>query len=39
VVTGVITFNADRNPAGKRVVIEEIRNGQLTLRKTIEPGG
>ena len=37
VVTGVITFDANRNPIGKRVVIDEIRNGQLALKKTIEP--
>jgi branched-chain amino acid transport system substrate-binding protein len=37
VVTGIITFDANRNPIGKRVVIDEIRNGQLTLKKTIEP--
>jgi branched-chain amino acid transport system substrate-binding protein len=36
-VTGTITFDEHRNPIGKRVIIEEIRNGQLTLRKTIEP--
>ncbi|MEA2336977.1 MAG: branched-chain amino acid transport system substrate-binding protein [Thermoanaerobaculia bacterium] len=37
VVTGVITFDANRNPIGKRVVIDEIKNGQLALKKTIEP--
>jgi branched-chain amino acid transport system substrate-binding protein len=37
VVTGVITFDANRNPIGKRVVIDEIRNGKLELKKTIEP--
>jgi len=37
VVTGVITFDENRNPIGKRVVIEEIEKGQLLLRKTIEP--
>jgi len=37
VVTGVITFDANRNPIGKRVVIDEIENKQLLLRKTIEP--
>ncbi len=37
VVTGTITYNAERNPVGKRVIIEEIRNGKLELRKTIEP--
>ncbi len=28
-VTGTITLGPDRNPVGKKVVIEEIRNGQL----------
>jgi branched-chain amino acid transport system substrate-binding protein len=37
VVTGIITFDQNRNPIGKRVVIEEIENGKLALRKTIEP--
>jgi branched-chain amino acid transport system substrate-binding protein len=37
VVTGVITFDANRNPIGKRVVIDEIRNGRLMLKKTIQP--
>jgi branched-chain amino acid transport system substrate-binding protein len=37
VVTGVITFDANRNPIGKRVVIEDIENEKLLLRKTIEP--
>jgi branched-chain amino acid transport system substrate-binding protein len=36
-VTGTITFDTDRNPIGKRVVIEQIRNGQLALVKTIAP--
>jgi branched-chain amino acid transport system substrate-binding protein len=37
VVTGVITFDADRNPIGKRVVIDEIKDGRIILRKTIDP--
>jgi branched-chain amino acid transport system substrate-binding protein len=37
VVTGTITFDADRNPIGKRVIIEEIRENKLLLKKTIEP--
>jgi branched-chain amino acid transport system substrate-binding protein len=37
VVTGVITFDENRNPVGKRLVIEEIRNNELLLRKTIVP--
>ncbi|HMC22829.1 MAG TPA: ABC transporter substrate-binding protein, partial [Thermoanaerobaculia bacterium] len=36
-VTGTITFGPDRNPIGKKVVIEEIKNGQLTLKSTIYP--
>ena len=36
-VTGTITFGPDRNPIGKKVVIEEIKNGQLTLKATILP--
>ncbi len=36
-VTGTITFGPDRNPIGKKVIIEEIRDGQLTLNKTIYP--
>jgi branched-chain amino acid transport system substrate-binding protein len=35
-VTGTITLGPDRNPIGKKLVIEEIRNGQLTLKATIE---
>jgi len=36
-VTGKITIGPDRNAVGKKLVIEEIRNGQLTLKATIEP--
>jgi branched-chain amino acid transport system substrate-binding protein len=36
VVTGVITFDENRNPIGKRLIIEEIRNNELLLRKTIQ---
>jgi len=36
-VTGTITFGPDRNPIGKKVVIDEIKNGQLALRATIQP--
>ena len=36
-VTGLITLGADRNPINKKIVIEEVKNGQLTLRKTIDP--
>jgi branched-chain amino acid transport system substrate-binding protein len=36
-VTGAITIGPERNAIGKKLVIEEIKNGQLTLRTTIEP--
>ncbi|MDQ6799592.1 MAG: ABC transporter substrate-binding protein [Acidobacteriota bacterium] len=36
-VTGTITFDPNRNPIGKKVAIEEIKNGQLTLKATIYP--
>jgi len=36
-VTGTITLGPDRNPIGKKLVIEEIRNAQLTLKATVEP--
>ncbi len=36
-VTGTITLGPDRNPIGKKIIIEEIKNGELTLRKTIDP--
>ncbi len=36
-VTGTITLGPDRNPVGKKLVIEEIKNGQLTLKATVEP--
>jgi branched-chain amino acid transport system substrate-binding protein len=36
-VTGTITMGPDRNPIGKKLVIEEIRNGQLALKATVEP--
>ena len=38
-VTGAITLGPERNPIGKKLVIEEIRNGQLTLKATVEPQG
>ncbi|HVS33713.1 MAG TPA: ABC transporter substrate-binding protein [Thermoanaerobaculia bacterium] len=38
-VTGSITLGPDRNPLGKKLVIVEIRNGQLTLKDTVEPAG
>ena len=36
-VTGSITIGPDRNAVGKKLVIEEIRNGQLTLKATVDP--
>lgn len=36
-VTGTITLGPDRNPIGKRLVIEEIKNGQLVVKGTVEP--
>jgi len=36
-VTGLISLGPDRNPINKKIVIEEVKNGQLTLRKTIDP--
>ncbi|HKB81068.1 MAG TPA: ABC transporter substrate-binding protein [Thermoanaerobaculia bacterium] len=36
-VTGTITIGPERNAVGKKLVIERIRNGQLTLQATIEP--
>jgi len=38
-VTGLITIGPDRNPVGKKLVIVEIKNGQLTLKATVEPEG
>jgi branched-chain amino acid transport system substrate-binding protein len=35
-VTGTITLGPDRNAVGKTLVIEEIKNGQLTLKTTIQ---
>ena len=36
-VTGTITLGPDRDAVGKKIVIEEVKNGQLTLKATIEP--
>jgi branched-chain amino acid transport system substrate-binding protein len=35
--TGLITLGPDRNPSGKKLVIVEIRNGDLALKGTVEP--
>ncbi len=36
-VTGTINIGPERNAVGKKLVIEEIKNGQLTLKATVEP--
>jgi branched-chain amino acid transport system substrate-binding protein len=36
-VTGNITLGPDRNPINKKIVIEEVKNSELTLRKSIDP--
>src|SRR5437867_4868373 len=36
-VTGTITIGPERNAVGKKIIIEEVKGGQLTLRATIEP--
>ena len=36
-VTGTITLGPDRNPVGKKIVIEEIKNGQLVVKGTVQP--
>src|SRR5438067_11392028 len=36
-VTGTINIDAERDATGKKLVIEEIKNGQLTLKATIDP--
>jgi branched-chain amino acid transport system substrate-binding protein len=36
-VTGVINLGPDRNPIGKKLVVLEIRNGQLMLKDTVDP--
>jgi branched-chain amino acid transport system substrate-binding protein len=38
-VTGTISLGADRNPIGKKLVIVEVKNGQIGLRSTVEPEG
>ena len=38
-VTGSITLGPDRNPVGKRLVIIEVKGGQLTLKGAVEPEG
>jgi len=36
-VTGMITIGPDRNAVGKKLVIEEVKGGQLTLKATVDP--
>jgi branched-chain amino acid transport system substrate-binding protein len=36
-VTGTITIGPTRDAIGKKLVIEEIKGGQLTLKATVEP--
>ncbi|HVR40349.1 MAG TPA: ABC transporter substrate-binding protein, partial [Thermoanaerobaculia bacterium] len=36
-VTGNITLGPDRNPIGKRLVVLEIRNGQLVQKGVVDP--
>lgn len=36
-VTGRITLGPDRNPIGKKLVVLEIRNGQLMLKAAVDP--
>lgn len=36
-VTGNITIGPDRNAVGKKMIIEEVRNGQPTLKAIIQP--
>jgi branched-chain amino acid transport system substrate-binding protein len=38
-VTGVINLGADRNPSGKKLVVVEIRDGQLALKASVDPSG
>jgi len=38
-VTGTINIGPNRDAIGKKLVIEQITNGQLTLKATVEPSG
>jgi branched-chain amino acid transport system substrate-binding protein len=38
-VTGMITLGPDRNPVGKKLVILEVKNGQLALKAVVDPSG
>jgi branched-chain amino acid transport system substrate-binding protein len=37
-VTGMINLGPDRNPIGKKLVILEIKNGELVLKGVVDPG-
>ena len=36
-VTGTINLGADRNPIGKKLVVLEIKNGELVLKDSVDP--
>lgn len=36
-VTGMINLGPDRNPIGKKLAVLEIKDGQLTLKATVDP--
>ena len=36
-VTGTINLGTDRNPQGKKLVIVEVKNGQLALKASVDP--
>jgi len=38
-VTGTINLGPDRNPQGKKLVIVEVKGGQLTLKASVDPSG
>jgi branched-chain amino acid transport system substrate-binding protein len=38
-VSGTITLGPDRNPTGKRLVILEVKNGEVGLKDTIDASG
>src|SRR5688500_4174961 len=38
-VTGTINLGADRNPQGKKLVVVEVKNGQLVLKASVDPSG
>jgi branched-chain amino acid transport system substrate-binding protein len=36
-VTGIVNLGADRNPVGKKLVVLEIKDGQLALKAVVDP--